>query len=72
MSQQHPNDGKPNLKKAMQMIADAQRRGTHGPIENWRTVCPKCGEWVSGIYHSLSQGSRIRLCRACASKAGIA
>jgi hypothetical protein len=46
------------------MVAAALKAGTHGPPENFRTVCDGCRNWVSGIFW-ISPDKR-RLCKECA------
>lgn len=46
-----------------ELIDRAKREGRHGEIQDWRTVCQGCNEWVSGIWCVTEAGKR--LCRAC-------
>jgi hypothetical protein len=48
------------------ITARAIAEGRHSPIENYRTFCVGCEQWVNSIYYTTTD--RRRLCANCADK----
>jgi hypothetical protein len=47
------------------MEADAIANGTYRPIDEWRTVCTGCRQWVNKVYHANPQNTREHFCINC-------
>ena len=50
------------------IMRTAIAEGRHCPIEQWRTICGGCGQWVDAIWYTTT--AKERLCAECADEIG--